>query len=100
MTHQQNYGNDRLAIYTFDKLFQLFHNSTDLDLRGAPPNQVAELYFTKYPREKTPIWINPCKDRRHAEIWNENKSCDSLPNLLIVGPQKTGEYPLLVFSTI
>ena len=90
MTHQQNYGNDRLAIYTFDKVFQLFANATRLQLQGAHPTVMAELYFKKYPSDRDPVWLNPCSDQKHLDIWNEEKNCNKLPSLLIVGPQKTG----------
>jgi len=31
-------------------------------------------------------------DKRHLEIWSKEKSCDQLPNFVVVGPQKTGEF--------
>lgn len=91
MTHQQNYGNDRLAIYAFDKLFKLFHSYTTLELRGGAPVYIASEYFNKYPTEKLPVWSNPCDSQRHMEIWPADKDCNKLPSLLVVGPQKTGE---------
>jgi len=90
MTHQQNYGADRLAIYTFTKLFKLFHEATTLDMKGVPPEHLAELYFNRYPQEVDPVWLNPCVDKRHREIWNPGKKCSDFPSLLVVGPQKTG----------
>lgn len=33
---------------------------------------------------------NPCDDRRHKDIWSREKTCDHLPNFLVIGPQKTG----------
>lgn len=92
MTHQQNYGNDRLAVYTFDRLFKLFSRATTLQLRGAEPEQLANLYFTKYPKEVAPIWVDPCLDHRHRDIWNQAKQCGAFPSLLVVGPQKSGNY--------
>ncbi|XP_067935741.1 bifunctional heparan sulfate N-deacetylase/N-sulfotransferase 4-like [Watersipora subatra] len=97
MTHQQNYGHDRLAIYTFNKLFELFTYATTLKLEGAPPEKLAEDYFGRYPEELQPLWLNPCDDPRHMEIWNEEKSCTKLPSLLVVGPQKTGSTALYTF---
>lgn len=40
---------------------------------------------------------NPCDDRRHFNIWSPNKSCSNLPQLLILGPQKTGSTALHFF---
>ena len=34
---------------------------------------------------------NPCDDKRHLAIWSEQKTCDRLPNFLVIGPQKTGK---------
>ena len=31
------------------------------------------------------------------DIWSEDKSCDRLPNLLVIGPQKTGTTALYTF---
>ena len=96
MTHQQNYASDRLSIYTFNKLFKLFTRSTTLKLQGLPPDKMAKAYFTMYPNEMDPIWLNPCDDERHREIWNEEKKCSRLPSLLVVGPQKTGRSCLVI----
>lgn len=37
---------------------------------------------------------NPCDDKRHRDIWSRDKTCDRLPKLLVIGPQKTGERSL------
>jgi heparan sulfate N-deacetylase/N-sulfotransferase NDST2 len=42
----------------------------------------------------TLLWL---QDRRHREIWSESKSCDRLPNFLVIGPQKTGTTALYSF---
>ncbi len=43
---------------------------------------------------------NPCDDKRHREIWADEKTCDRLPHFLIVGPQKTGTTALYTFLTM
>ena len=96
MTHLQNYGNDRLGIYTFDKVFRLFYLATTFDMKTLPPAEMAYRYFKKYPDERLPIWMNPCDDKRHLEIWSTEKDCKHLPSLLVVGPQKTGECSVCV----
>ncbi len=40
---------------------------------------------------------DPCEDHRHLEIWSESKSCNRLPEILIIGPQKTGSTALYKF---
>ena len=56
MTHLSNYGNDRLALYTFDKLINFLRLWTNLRLRTLPPRQLADKYFEFYPEEKDPVW--------------------------------------------
>lgn len=43
---------------------------------------------------------NPCDDPRHRKIWAANKTCDSLPQFLVIGPQKTGTTALYTFLTM
>ncbi|KAI4464326.1 heparan sulfate sulfotransferase [Holotrichia oblita] len=43
---------------------------------------------------------NPCGDTRHKKIWSNNKSCDSLPSFLVIGPQKTGTTALYTFLSL
>lgn len=118
-----NYANDRLALYTFEALFNFVQNNTNLRLRYAPswnssgdnfdnplgeatmnngqlgPSSLADYYFDLYPTERTPVWTNPCSDRRHMAIWapDKHKLCSFVPKLLIVGPQKTGTTALYTF---
>ncbi|XP_071510608.1 bifunctional heparan sulfate N-deacetylase/N-sulfotransferase 1-like [Diadema antillarum] len=97
MTHMSNYGSDRLATYTFKRAFQFVKTYTNLQLQTLPPVATAKKYFELYPEEREPLWGNPCEDKRHVEIWAENKDCTKLPNSLILGPQKTGTTALHAF---
>lgn len=68
MTHQSNYANDRLAPFTFERLFQFVQRHTNLQLRFATsddptespqlgPLRLANLYFAMHPEEQTePLW--------------------------------------------
>ena len=56
MTHMSNYGNDRLALYTFETVVKFIQTWTNLKLMSIPPVELAQLYFTMYPQEKNPIW--------------------------------------------
>lgn len=100
MTHMSNYGNDRLALYTFESVIKFLQCWTNIRLSSAPPLQLAETYFKHYPDEADPVWGNPCEDQRHQKIWSKNKSCDSLPKFLVIGPQKTGTTALYSFLSI
>jgi len=97
MTHMSNYGNDRLALFVFENLFKFVQCWTNLRLQTVPPVQLADIYFTLHPDEVDPIWRNPCDDPRHVDIWSDEKSCDRLPHVLIIGPQKTGTTALYTF---
>nr|CAI5842620.1 unnamed protein product [Callosobruchus analis] len=100
MTHMSNYGNDRLGLYTFESVIKFVHCWTNIKLSTAPPLQLAENYFKLYPGESDPVWGNPCDDHRHQKIWSRNKSCDSLPKFLVIGPQKTGTTALYTFLSL
>ncbi|XP_071953290.1 bifunctional heparan sulfate N-deacetylase/N-sulfotransferase 4-like [Antedon mediterranea] len=100
MTHLSNYGNDRIALYTFDNVINFVDKWTNLRLKTVPPKELAEKYFNLYPDQKEPLWTNPCDDKRHLEIWAENKSCKNLPDFLIIGPQKTGTTALYTFLSM
>lgn len=56
MTHMSNYGNDRLALYTFESVIKFIQCWTNLRLSSAPPLQLAERYFQLYPEESDPVW--------------------------------------------
>lgn len=56
MTHQSNYANDRLALYTFESAIKFVQCWTNLQLLHFPPLQTAKKYFIIYPQEKEPIW--------------------------------------------
>ncbi|KAJ8918343.1 hypothetical protein NQ315_008036 [Exocentrus adspersus] len=100
MTHMSNYGNDRLGLYTFESVIKFIQCWTNIKLSSAPPLQLAENYFKLYPGEADPVWGNPCDDPRHQKIWSRNKSCDSLPKFLVIGPQKTGTTALYTFLSL
>ncbi|XP_017779396.1 PREDICTED: bifunctional heparan sulfate N-deacetylase/N-sulfotransferase-like isoform X2 [Nicrophorus vespilloides] len=100
MTHMSNYGNDRLALYTFESVIKFLQCWTNIKLSSDTPLQLAESYFKLYPEETDPIWGNPCDDPKHQKIWSKNKSCDSLPKFLVIGPQKTGTTALYTFLSI
>lgn len=57
MTHQSNYANDRLSIYTFESAIKFIQCWTNLQLLSLPPLQLAKKYFLTYPEEKEPIWM-------------------------------------------
>ncbi|XP_078087907.1 bifunctional heparan sulfate N-deacetylase/N-sulfotransferase 1b [Mustelus asterias] len=100
MTHLSNYGNDRLGLYTFKNLISFVQCWTNLKLQTLPPIQLAQKYFQLFPEEKDPLWQDPCEDRRHKDIWSKEKTCDRLPKLLIIGPQKSGTTALYLFLTM
>ncbi|GAB6028457.1 hypothetical protein CHUAL_002617 [Chamberlinius hualienensis] len=100
MTHLSNYGNDRLALYTFESVVKFVQCWTNLQLKTIPPLQLAEKYFQLYPEEEDPIWMNPCDDKRHLSIWSPKKSCEQLPRFLVIGPQKTGTTALYTFLSM
>lgn len=56
MSHMSNYGSDRLALYTFESVFQFIRCWTNLKLMSSEPLQLAEKYFKLYPEEVDPIW--------------------------------------------
>lgn len=97
MTHMSNYGKDRLALYTFSAVFDWLKCWTNLKFIQAPPVDMANYYFNLFPEEVDPIWFDPCKDQRHFKIWSSKKDCGQLPDVLILGPQKTGTTALLTF---
>lgn len=117
MTHLQNYGNDRLSLRLFDKFFSYLFQHTNIRLRQVNPKDLAKKYFDMFPNEKDVVFNNPCDDKRHLEIMatnpknrreifdpksyelstiNNNKNtlqlpvCFNLPDIIIIGPQKTG----------
>ncbi|GLG95440.1 Bifunctional heparan sulfate N-deacetylase/N-sulfotransferase [Gryllus bimaculatus] len=100
MTHMSNYGNDRLALYTFESVIKFLQCWTNLHLSTAPPLQLGERYFQLYPEEGDPVWGNPCDDLRHQRIWSRNKTCEQLPRFLVIGPQKTGTTALYTFLSM
>ncbi|CAI2350539.1 unnamed protein product [Caenorhabditis sp. 36 PRJEB53466] len=102
MTHQQNYAHDRLALYTFENLFRFLKCWTNIRLKWQSPVDSARMYFEKFADEKTPLWTNPCTDSRHKAILPPTINCTNmtLPNLLILGPQKTGSTALANFLSL
>ena len=90
MTHIGNYGADRLALYALRNLFHFVATNTNLKLRSASPAQMAQYHFNVFPEQTLPVWTMPCDDKRHMEILPKGFKCDSFPQMIIVGPQKTG----------
>ena len=56
MTHLSNYGNDRLALYTFESVVRFLQCWTRLRLQTESPDRLADLYFQKFPEQKDPVW--------------------------------------------
>lgn len=56
MTHMSNYGNDRLALYTFESVIKFLQCWTNIKLETAPPLQLGEHYFKLHPEEIEPVW--------------------------------------------
>ncbi|XP_078578730.1 LOW QUALITY PROTEIN: bifunctional heparan sulfate N-deacetylase/N-sulfotransferase 2-like [Branchiostoma floridae x Branchiostoma japonicum] len=100
MTHLSNYGNDRLALYTFESVIKFVQCWTNLQLKTVPPMELGRKYFDLYPEEANPVWQNPCDDKRHLAIWSKYKTCDRLPRFLVIGPQKTGTTALYAFLSM
>ena len=51
-----NYGNDRLALYTFESAIKFVQCWTNLRLKQVPPLEMGIKYFEMYPEEKDPVW--------------------------------------------
>ena len=56
MTHMPNYAFDRLSPYAFESVTAMLQCWTNLDLRSREPEVLADLYFSMFPEEATPIW--------------------------------------------
>ncbi|CAJ0584851.1 unnamed protein product, partial [Mesorhabditis spiculigera] len=102
MTHQQNFAHDRLALWVFRNLVKFLKCHTRLKLRWADPITSADRYFAMFPQEVMPVWSHPCVDPRHKTILPPAFNCSNitLPNILIVGPQKTGSSALGNFLSL
>ena len=57
MTHFGNYGNDRLAIYTFEGLADFISRWTNLKMVTTLPQEMAQKYFELWPGDVFPIWL-------------------------------------------
>lgn len=57
MTHMSNYGNDRLAIYTFESVINFLKCWTNIQLKTITPVQLGYKYFQTYTNEANPIWM-------------------------------------------
>ncbi|CAF0734572.1 unnamed protein product [Rotaria sp. Silwood1] len=93
MSHNINYGHDRLGNYVFSKLIYLISKWTRIKFSNdLSTSELARKYFYDfYPDEQLPIFTNPCHDQMLMNLWNGNRSlCRIFPQFLIVGPQKTG----------
>ncbi|CAD5226106.1 unnamed protein product [Bursaphelenchus xylophilus] len=103
MTHQQNWGNDRLAIYLFENTFTFIKCFTNLRLKWIPPTEMAVRYFKRTGSSESLLYTDECSDKRHVQGLSYLRKCDNsstLPNLLILGPQKTGTTALAEFLKI
>eukprot|EP00111_Clytia_hemisphaerica_P000092 TCONS_00000215-protein len=110
MTHMNNYGmKERLALSVFKNVTDFVDRWTNLRMQSIPPVEMANKYFELFPKQIEPLWTDPCDDLRHQLIWNHtNKYCipdkrstiSRLPDVLILGPQKTGTTALLTFLAI
>lgn len=56
MTHLSNYGNDRLALYTFESAFKFVQCWTNLRLKTESPLEIGRMYFEMFPEEMDPKW--------------------------------------------
>lgn len=56
MTHLSNYGNDRLALYTFESVIKFVQCWTNLKLQQQTPMDHAIKYFDMFPEEQDPVW--------------------------------------------
>ncbi|CAK5066344.1 unnamed protein product [Meloidogyne enterolobii] len=103
MTHQQNFANDRLGSFTFLNLIKFVQCWTNLKLKWIEPVEMAKRYFEKFKSEETLLYTNFCTDKRHIRMLPVTTSCNKfqhLPNLIILGPQKTGTTALSMFLQI
>ncbi|XP_033644350.1 bifunctional heparan sulfate N-deacetylase/N-sulfotransferase 4-like [Asterias rubens] len=100
MTHMPNYARDRLGLYLFDELVTFIQRWTNIKLKTASPVKMAQMYFERHPEEREPKWMNPCSDKRHLQILPKLQSCDRLPQILVLGPQKTGTAALRAFMSL
>ncbi|KAG0711310.1 Bifunctional heparan sulfate N-deacetylase/N-sulfotransferase [Chionoecetes opilio] len=102
MTHLSNYGNDRLALYTFESVIKFVKCWTNLSLRTVPPLQLGERYFHLFPNERDPVWgvsgihVPMCRPPPHANL-GQGEVVRSAPKFLVIGPQKTGTTALYTF---
>ncbi len=61
MTHSVNYGNDRLAIFLFENVFQLLSCWTNLQFFSLPPLEIVKKYFEFNPEDNEPTWtVSAC----------------------------------------
>lgn len=99
MTHQQNFANDRLGMFTFEREVDFLKCWTNLRLKWVEPVTLAKHYFERFPNERMPVWGNPCIDARHMRILPAEYNCSRmlLPEVLIVGPQKSGSTALATY---
>ncbi len=56
MTHFANYGNDRLAQYTFEAVVDFIQKWTNLELVTEEPMALGKKYFQMFPADAQPLW--------------------------------------------
>ncbi|CAL4073832.1 unnamed protein product, partial [Meganyctiphanes norvegica] len=93
MTHLSNYGNDRLALYTFESVIKFVKCWTNLNLLTAPPLQLGEKYFHMFPEERDPIWGEKKAIPRYVNFLAA-KPCSIIRNHFLT-PLKKSETPEL-----
>ncbi|KAK0426203.1 hypothetical protein QR680_009582 [Steinernema hermaphroditum] len=102
MTHQQNFANDRLGAFVFRNVFAFLHCWTNLSFQWIEPQEAAARYFRQYPSERKIVWTNACEDPKHQKILPPHFNCSRtrFPDVVIVGPQKTGTTALATFLSL
>uniref|UniRef100_A0AC35TKZ8 [heparan sulfate]-glucosamine N-sulfotransferase n=1 Tax=Rhabditophanes sp. KR3021 TaxID=114890 RepID=A0AC35TKZ8_9BILA len=102
MTHQQNYAHDRLADYTFRNAIDFFKCYTNLNFKYIHPQQMRNMYLERFLTEKKIVWTNACDDPRHVKMVVDSSKCNrtNVPNLIILGPQKTGTTAIGTFLSL
>ena len=56
VTHQGNYGNDRIANFLFQNVFFFLSTWTNLKFYSQPPLETVKIYFNLHPEEREPLW--------------------------------------------
>ena len=57
-----------LLIPYFQSVINFISCWTNVNLRWAPPMELAEKYFDLFPEEQSPVWQDPCADSKHRSV--------------------------------